>query len=127
MIRFTQENIDSSIAIQSWNRDSIRIQGQEYQHSILLSPDGVRPWAVNHCAQLNADNLSSLLHPAIELVLLGCGQRQHFLPPALLAPFIQRGLGLEVMTSAAACRTWNLLAAEGRRVAAGIILGGQGL
>lgn len=123
MIKFTKDSFDNGLFIQSWDQGRIRIQGQEYRQSILLGPDGLKPWPITSFTDINAEALASLLYPEIELVLLGTGQRQQFLPVPLQAPFIQRGLGVEVMTSAAACRTWNVLLAEGRRLAAGIILG----
>ena len=122
MIKFTKEAFDDGLFITSWDGGRIRIQGQEYGHSLLLRPTGLKPWAVKDFADLNPDNLASLLLPNIELVLLGTGERQGFLPVQLQAPFIERRLGLEVMTSAAACRTWNVLLGEGRKMAAGIIL-----
>ena len=59
-----------------------------------------------------------------EVILLGCGANQSFPPAATLAACLSRGIGLETMTNAAAARTFNVLAGEGRRVVAGFILKG---
>lgn len=123
MIQFTQDSFSAGPLIESWNEGRPQIQGQQYQRSILLDAHGVRPWAPADFQAITAESLAPLAVAGIELVLLGCGKRQAFLPPELLLPFIGLGLGVEVMTSAAACRTWNLLLADGRRLMAGIILG----
>ena len=60
-----------------------------------------------------------------ELVLLGTGSRQQFPPAAFLAGFLRKGVGIEVMDNAAAARTYDLLAAEGRRVIVAFILPGE--
>ena len=69
----------------------------------------------------------ALLEPILalrpELVLLGTGARQVFPPAAVLAAFLTRGIGVEVMTNAAAARTYSVLAGEGRRVVAGFVIG----
>ena len=67
------------------------------------------------------DVLFSLYAP--ELIVLGCGAAQAFPPAATLAACLRRGVGLESMTNAAAARTFNVLAGEGRRVVAGFVLG----
>lgn len=123
MIKFTKEAFDDSLFITSWDKGRIRIQDREYRQSILLGSNGIQDWPVTGFETLTAERLADLLLPGIELVLLGTGSRQGFLPVQLQVPFIELGIGLEVMTSAAACRTWNVLLGEGRRMAAGIILG----
>jgi uncharacterized protein len=69
-------------------------------------------------------DLEPLLALEPELVLLGSGATQAFPPPAAMAACLSRGIGLETMTNAAAARTFNVLASEGRRVVAGFVLGG---
>jgi uncharacterized protein len=68
-------------------------------------------------------DLDPLLALAPELLVLGTGADQAFPPAAVLAACLQRGIGIEVMTNAAAARTYSVLAGEGRRVAAGFIIG----
>ena len=66
-------------------------------------------------------HLEALLALEPEVVLLGTGARQVFLPPRQLAPFYRKAVGVELMTTDAACRTFNVLAAEERRVVAGLL------
>jgi len=82
----------------------------------------VEDWAVNDARGMTPEDLEPLLALAPEIVLIGSGGAQAFPPPATLAFCLQRGIGLEAMTNAAAARTFNVLAGEGRRVAAGFVL-----
>jgi uncharacterized protein len=93
--------------------------------SFVLAPDTlVEDWAVRDTATLSPADLEPLFALQPEVVLLGSGARQVFPPPATLAACLSRGIGLETMTNAAAARTFNVLAGEGRRVVAGFVLEG---
>ncbi|MDE2309058.1 MAG: Mth938-like domain-containing protein [Xanthomonadaceae bacterium] len=104
---------------------SVILSDRELDHSFLLAPDRVvERWPVDNARALDASHVESLLALRPELVLLGTGQRQVFPVAAFLAGFLRRGVGIEVMDNAAAARTYNLLAGEGRKVVAGFILPG---
>jgi len=91
--------------------------------SFYLSPDRlVESWAVSDPRTLAAADLEPLLELDPEVVLLGTGGTQIFPPAAVMAACLSRGVGLEVMNNAAAARTFNVLASEGRRVVAGFVL-----
>lgn len=91
--------------------------------SFHVSADAlVDTWPVSDIAQLTPELLRPLLDQQPELVLLGCGERQAFAPAETQAACLRAGVGFEVMTNAAAARTFNLLADEGRRVVAGFII-----
>ena len=92
--------------------------------SCVISPDTlIEEWPVTDAAALAPADLEPLLALVPELVLLGTGERQVFPPAAAMAACLGRGIGLEVMTNAAAARTYSVLAGEGRRVVAGFLLG----
>ena len=92
------------------------------RHGIVIGADGaVTPWSPVVPDDLNEDHLRQIIAREPEVVLLGTGRRQTFPPPALLRPFVESGLGVEVMDTAAACRTFNVLAAESREVVAGLL------
>ncbi len=98
--------------------DRVRYAWNEWG-GILLAPEAaVQPWAVTDPSALVAADVAPILafHP--EIVLFGTGSRQRFPQPAALAPLAQAQIGFEVMDTAAACRTINILVAEGRRVVA---------
>ena len=93
--------------------------------SFIVSPDRLlEDWPVAGTDGLDEAVLAPLLALAPEVVILGTGARQAFPPPAATAMFLTRGIGIECMANAAAARTYDGLAAEGRRVVAGFILPG---
>ena len=102
---------------------SITVVDRELAASFLLAPDRVvERWPIDDVAALDqsAGEAVRALHP--EVVLLGTGSRQRFPSAAFMAGFLRQGIGIEVMDNAAAARTYDLLASEGRRVVAAFIL-----
>lgn len=96
---------------------------RELTDSFLLAPDRVvEHWEVREAGALDATHVDALLALQPELVLLGTGTRQTFPAAAFTAGFLRKGIGIEVMDNAAAARTYNLLAGEGRRVVAAFML-----
>lgn len=105
--------------------DAVTVVDRVLTRSFLLAPDRlVEDWPVADAAALDAAMLEQALALDPEVVLLGTGTRQVFPPAPARAALLRRGIGVEVMDNAAACRTYNLLAGEGRRVVAAIVLGG---
>lgn len=91
--------------------------------SFLLAPDRlVEDWPVVDINGFDEEAIAAILALEPEVVLLGTGVRQIFPSHATRAALLRRGIGIEVMDNAAACRTYNLLADEGRRVVAAIML-----
>ena len=83
----------------------------------------VADWGVDSFSDINAETLPLIFDMQPELVLIGCGKTQEFLPPVIQALFFQHNIGFEVMTTDAACRTFNVLVAEGRNVVAALLPG----
>lgn len=101
----------------------VRVGQTEYRHNLVLLPDAlVEGWAPDGFAALTERDFASLLVHRPELVLLGTGARQQFPHPRLLQPLSAAHVGVEAMDTRAACRTFNILVAEGRRVAAALVL-----
>ena len=93
--------------------------------SFVIAPDRlVEAWDCTGIATMPLGALQPLLALQPEVVLLGSGDAQAFPPADVLAACLSQGIGLEAMTNAAAARTFNVLAAEGRRVVAGFVLDG---
>ncbi|WP_027484342.1 Mth938-like domain-containing protein [Rhodanobacter sp. OR87] len=101
----------------------ITLIDREITRSFLLAPDrAVEDWPVTAVEALDASHVEAVLALRPELVVLGTGERQAFPAAAFMAGFLRKGIGIEVMDNAAAARTYNLLAGEGRRVIAAFIL-----
>ena len=99
------------------------VNDRQLTSSFVLAPDTlIESWAVADVRALAPDDLAPLLDLAPEVILLGTGATQVFPVAAVMAACLSRGIGLEVMNNAAAARTFNVLASEGRRVVAGFIL-----
>lgn len=106
--------------------DAVTIIDRVVTRSFLLAPDRlVEDWPVTHADALDLTAIDALVALEPEVVLLGTGERQVFPPREAMAALLGRRIGIEVMSNAAACRTYNLLAGEGRRVVAAIMLGGE--
>src|SRR4029453_3191656 len=96
--------------------------GVEHTESVLVPWQGdVVAWHAPSFESLAAEHFARVAALAPELVVFGSGARLRFPSPALLRPLIDAGIGVETMDSAAACRTYNVLLAEGRSVVAGLL------
>ena len=101
----------------------VRLGVVEYRENLLVTPERiVTGWASAGFDALTEADFAALAALAPEVALLGTGASLRFPDPRLTRPLIDARIGLEVMDTPAACRTFNILAAEGRRVAAGILL-----
>jgi uncharacterized protein len=101
----------------------ISINGEKITHSVVLSASGERlMWPCQHTHEIQAPHFEMLLALKPELVIFGSGLRQKFIHPSLYQCLIQNHIGLETMNTAAACRTYNILAQEGRHVVAALLI-----
>lgn len=137
-MKFTQDTFGGGYAIRAYaagtvtvigpgesSGDSAKPRSEVLTLSFAIAPQRLlRDWAPQVYAELEAEHFERLLELDPEVVLLGTGTTFRYPPPALLAPLSGRGIGVEVMDSGAACRTFNVLVAEGRQVVAAILLEG---
>lgn len=101
----------------------VDVNQRRYRHPILLTPQGpVQAWDVERFDGLTADSFDAALAAAPAVLLVGTGERQRFIHPCLLARLHAARIGVEAMDTHAACRTYNILMSEGRRVAAALLL-----
>ena len=99
------------------------VNGQRQDRSVIVLPERMIPWELERFEALAPSHFESLIDLRLEMLLLGTGNRLRFPHPRITAPLIQARVGVEVMDIQAACRTYNILAAEERRVGAALIFG----
>ena len=110
--------------IQSYADGVFRVSGRSYDRPILVSPDKTTQWSVeSDFDALTFESFQSLTDKSddIDVLLLGVGGKMHFLSPDLKNRLSAEGLPVDVMDTGAACRTYNVLMAEGRRVVAALL------
>lgn len=109
--------------IQGYGAGWIALEGTRIEHSLVISSRGQRfDWDCASYEALGPEHFARLAELGPELVLFGSGDRLRFPRPAWLEPLIKRRIGVEAMDTAAACRTYNILAGEGRHVVAALLL-----
>ncbi|MRR56858.1 MAG: hypothetical protein EG824_01400 [Deltaproteobacteria bacterium] len=110
-------------AVTAYDKGYVQVGSRKFARSLLLMPENIDPtWGPEPTEALAAGHLAPLAALAVDVLLLGTGSRQHFPRPELLRPLIEAGRSIEVMDTGAACRTYNILVAEGRTVAAALIV-----
>jgi uncharacterized protein len=107
--------------ITGYGEGYVMVNGERRESSVVVLPDRIEQWEGKQFARLTADDFLFLKDLKVEIVLLGTGSRQRFPHPRLTAALAQAGIGLEVMDVQAACRTYNILVAEERKVAAALL------
>ena len=107
-------------AITGYGEGYVMVNGQRHESSLIVLPDRVIDWEAAF-DRLSRESFVFLKDQQPEIVLLGTGPQQRFPHPRLTAPLAEAGIGLEVMDLKAACRTYNILVAEERKVAAALL------
>ncbi len=108
--------------IESYGPRGFRVSGIAYAHAILVFPDLTLDWAVTGAEAVTAEALQPVIERGgTEILLLGCGSRVTPVPPAIRQALKAAGISLEPMDTGAACRTYNVLLGEDRRVAAALL------
>ena len=124
-MKFQAEHSNTA-SVQAYGDDWLSINGEKHHASLLLTAAGqLVPWPCQRFEDLNAERFAqtlSLDDEPPELVVFGSGSRMRFPKPEWLSPLIQARVGLETMDLGAACRTFNILAGEGRRVVLAVLI-----
>lgn len=111
--------------VESYGQGRFRVSGTSYTGSVIVFPERTLAWPVAAATEVTVELLAEVTAAGrdggVELLLLGCGARMALISPALRAALKEAGVVIEAMDTGAACRTYNLLMADGRRVAAALI------
>ncbi len=109
--------------IQAYGDNGFRIADRRYDHPVIVMPDRTIPWTGGEIAAVTPDSLAPLrdAEPAVELLLIGCGRSIAHVPDDLRRALRDWGIVIDAMDTGAACRTYNVLLTEERRVAAALV------
>ena len=121
-MNITVENPDADIFVKHYTPGKISLNTEVVEHSVIIHQDKVVEWAPATLASLNKADIKALLAFEPSVIIMGTGAEHVFPAHDLLAPVYDKHIGLEIMTTEAACRTFNILADEGRDVLAALII-----
>jgi len=117
------ENTSGLNTVTAYGEDYVSVNGIRHHCNLVVLPDRLLPnWTQATFATLSVADIELLAALDSEIVLLGTGQRLRFPSPELMRPLLRAQKGIEVMDVPAACRTYNILIGEGRKVAVGLLL-----
>ena len=122
-MKFQPDSLAGTNTISRHERGAVWVTGTRWSCSVLVPWRGeARPWPLGELAALTPNHFEQVLALAPEVVIFGSGERLQFVSPALYQCLIAARIGIETMDTAAACRTYNVLASEGRSVVAALLL-----
>ena len=113
--------------VTGYDDEGVEINAQRYAFSLIVMPESApRPWNVPNFEALTAAHFDKIEEDTPDVVILGTGERQRFVHPKLIGALSKRHIGVECMDSKAACRTYNVLMGEGRKVTLALIIEHKG-
>lgn len=122
-MRLTDDRTAGAFLVRSYAPGELRINDDVLDRSCVLRADQlIRDWRPQTIDELTLADLEVVLALEPEVIVLGAGERQRFPPIALLSAILARGVGCEVMATDAACRTYNVLVSEDRKVVAALFV-----
>ncbi len=122
---FSEVTSEESYIVTGYETGRVGINQVAHTHSLIVRPHQLQTdWPVQTVGELQVEHLQALLDHPPEVLLIGTGETQQFPDRAVWRHLRAQGLGVEIMDTAAACRTYNLIMAEGRDVAAALIIEG---
>jgi uncharacterized protein len=121
-MKFAQDTLNEGYVITAYDDTSISINGKSFSDSLIITADQLEEnWDIQAIHTLQQSHVDKLLAFEPELIIIGTGSSLIFPAAEIYAAIINRGIGIEFMDTAAACRTYNILVSEGRNVVAGLI------
>ena len=108
--------------IESYGASGFRVSGTSYDGAIIVLPQATHAWPVSSLDDISAATLAPVIGAGIQILLLGCGRHMVPVPPSLRQELRAHGVVIDAMDTGAACRTYNVLLAEDRLVAAALLL-----
>jgi uncharacterized protein len=121
-LKLHQEGNNALNTITSYGDGFVAINLQRHEGSVVVMPDSLEKWPVSSFESLTPEHFESLAQAAPEVVIFGSGSKLRFPHPRLTAELAKHRIGVETMDFGAACRTYNILMSEGRRVAVALLI-----
>ena len=122
-MKFSEAHTSGGYLIQLYEAGRIVINGRDLRDSLIVAPERlILGWRPRSVAELTSEDFTPVVELGPQILILGTGPTQVFPAPEVLVQAYRRGIGLEIMDTGAACRTYNILMSEGRRVAAALIM-----
>ena len=122
-MKLHSSNTEKYQTVTGYDQSGVEINAQRYDYSVLVMPETPpRPWNVTRFDDLTAEHFEEIAADKPDVVVLGTGERQRFVHPRLIASLSNLRVGVESMDSHAACRTYNILMGEGRKVTLALII-----
>jgi uncharacterized protein len=122
-MKFTLANEDDNYIIRAYDPGELQIDEYRYSSSVIVMPKRIiDDWPPEQFEDLTPEHFTALADLNPQIVVLGTGATLQFPDPEIYAVLVQQGIGIEIMTTPAACRTYNLLISEGREAAAALLL-----
>ena len=122
-MKIEREQAEGKNLFTGYGEGYVAVNGTRHTASLVVAGDRlVTDWPARSLEEIGPDHLAAIVELKPEIVLLGTGATFRFPEPGLLAPLQNAGIGVEVMDTPAACRTYNILLGEGRGVVAALIL-----
>lgn len=119
----TLDENSANYQIRSYQPGQLQINDKFYQHSIIIAPHTlIDHWQPNTITELRQDHLTTILTLKPSILLIGTGEKLSFPPIEIYGDLINHGIGVEIMDTRAACRTYNALTAENRNVVAALLI-----
>ena len=122
-MKLHSDNNQQYQTVTGYDAGGVEINAQRFDYSLIVMPETPpRAWEVRRFEELEARHFEQIAADAPDVVILGTGERQRFVHPRLIVSLSSRNVGVESMDSQAACRTYNVLMGEGRKVTLALIL-----
>ncbi|MEE9310016.1 MAG: Mth938-like domain-containing protein [Cocleimonas sp.] len=122
-MKFAEDNNSARYKITGYESDGVEINGLMHKQAFILSPmELINDWQPQNLSALSVEHFDALYTLKPEVIILGTGEKQIFPDREILKFLVQNRIGYEIMDTPAACRTFNIIMAEGRNVVAGMFL-----
>lgn len=120
-MKLVQDHFDAKNFINAFNDSTVTVADKIINKSVIITPNEIIGWDVKQVEQLSVDDWLPVLDHHPEILLLSTGLQHKIIPHSVLMPLYQQHIGIETMNFASACRTYNILAMENRKVAVALI------